>query len=341
MASTPPRSVLSRVSLTSKTFEEARQRYLDETKPDPLIRRQIEGLTLQWLDDDNKNAEQHANEIKRIHQQSLPHKDATAAVTTTDDDGDNALAPWKFSHVLSGRLRIQGEHMVCTLHTECWWRQKDAGANSAADALWYQCRASADFVSLVDDQQEGETNASSAAKDVTAAAKRIKIHQQKMIKRLSADDYIAKLRSKSKGNSVPQLLMEAAIRLDQANLEERVQNSQDIAEGIRRAIFSQADTTLDVLELLVNLPCLPTTSSKIGKSSDTQLALQSSSSSSSSSAVAKLADRAKLRLLEDFMCDACEFEGEDELVSELELGGSDEQQQQQQQHKRFKKVVFS
>ena len=122
-----------------------------------------------------------------------------------------------------------------------------------------------------------------------------------MRKRLEKDDYIKKL---THGRE-PDVCVARIQQSSPIDLEERVDCHEDVGEAIRRAVFSSADSALDVFEVIVNLPCLPT-------------------------AKHALARRAKLRLLEDAMCGACEQEGEDELVSDLDL-------EEEPKHKRSRK----
>jgi len=90
-------------------------------------------------------------------------------------------------------------------------------------------------------------------------------------------------------------------------LEERVNVDEDSLEGIRNAIFSHCDGNLDVLEILLNLPYFPRSPSESLNNPNTPLCT--------------LAERAYLRLLEDAMFDACEKEGEDELLDDLNISG--------------------
>ena len=115
-------------------------------------------------------------------------------------------------------------------------------------------------------------------------------------------------------------------------MEERVNVSDPVAEGLRRALFSQAESSLDLVEILLSLPILPTATSS------------ATATATALSFTCPLANRAKLRLLEDAMLDACEREGEDDLIDDLTISNpppstSSEQplpppQQQQEQDKR-------
>ena len=123
-----------------------------------------------------------------------------------------------------------------------------------------------------------------------------------MIERLKADRLVSRLLSTSK-TTPPLTLCEALIHQSEegsGELEERVNVEDNVLEGIRTAILSQLESNLDVLELLLGLPYLPR-------------------HCTSNVDIAKLANRAYLRLLEDGMFDACEREGEDDLLDDLQI----------------------
>jgi len=89
----------------------------------------------------------------------------------------------------------------------------------------------------------------------------------------------------------------------QHQLEEKVFVNDDGLEAVRRCIFSHGEDTLSVMELLTSLDFFKTPDCPLGH-------------------------RAKLRLLEESMLDACEKEGEEEMLDELAINDatSDEEQ---------------
>lgn len=115
-----------------------------------------------------------------------------------------------------------------------------------------------------------------------------KVIQTKMMKRLFSDDYITKLL----GDEFKPLC-QATVLTTADQLEERVWMDQDLLESIQRSIYSRASSVMDVAELVASFPYL-------GNG-------------------CPLGHRAKLRLLEDAMLDACEREGDDDLIDELSL----------------------
>ena len=96
-------------------------------------------------------------------------------------------------------------------------------------------------------------------------------------------------------------------------LEERVNVHEESLEAIRKAILSHAEGNLDVLELLLSMPYLP----RPGFAGDG--CTDNSDQSTYTKALYSMAERAYLRLLEDAMFDACEKEGEDELLDDLNI----------------------
>jgi hypothetical protein len=185
---------------------------------------------------------------------------------TTDDDLEES---WQ--HVYNGRLvwRSDSNPLVVMLESRCKWTDYE---------LDWECLASARF----------QNHNSSDDK------KQNKIYKR-LVQRFENDDYINKL---LKG---PVVLCEASV-FTKTLLEEKVFSDGDVAEGVKRAVWSSAQEPLDVFELCVQFfPLLPATRFE------------------NISSTTKLADRAQLRLLEDVMYDACETHGEEDLVDDLDI----------------------
>lgn len=213
-------------------FQEALERYVDESKPDLLAKKQVQAYTLEWRQD----------------------------TTDTDANKNNE------NKVQSGSLNIHGQYIIITLDSYCTWTLPDSGT------LDFSLRARAKFAPPL--EMTNKTN---------------RKVQTEMKRRLRQDDYIKPLLESKEGLVV----CEAFIHLQQPDkLEERVRVDENVAEGIRRCIYSQSQGCLSLMELLVSLPYLPSHT---------------------------LGQRAKLRLLEDAMVDACEQEEENELLDELSL----------------------
>jgi len=263
--------------LKSNAFADALHCYIDEEKPDPLQKRQMEAWKLEW------QPQQKMNPV------------------------EGSKLDFEPTNVVSGSLEWTGDHLVVTLKASCYW----VGGNKEQSdgALFFQCWASARFPDIDSDTPKKEAKI-----------------EQKMRERLQNDDYIAKLLRLGKNSKVldastvdqeeeeeeePAMeLCQASVKTGtatDAQLEERVYCNETAAEAIRRAVYSTAPNgPIDVFEFVCSLPLLPTQSTT-------------------------LASRAKLRLLEDAMYDACENEGEEELVQDLKLEQQQQQQQQQEQ----------
>ena len=260
--------------LDSESFIDAIRHYIDQEKPDPLQKRQMEGWKWVWHDarnvQDNTAGRSSSTGVRPRHLDFEP------------------------TNVLMGSLEWMGNIIVVSIKAHCYWsgNERDGGS------LFFQCWAGARFADLSDIRKEANI-------------------QKKMRERLRQDDYISnKIFGIGKrqddeedddgdfGQGLHELC-QVSIKTDNNNsnghsqLEERVFCNEETAEAIRRAVYSTAPNgPIDVFDLVCALPLLPTQ-------------------------LTGLANRAKLRLLEDAMYDACENEGEEEIVHGLKL----EQQQ--------------
>ncbi|KAL3937666.1 MAG: hypothetical protein SGBAC_007267 [Bacillariaceae sp.] len=195
------------------------------------------------------------------------------------------------THVLHGILSITGEYMVVNLNIICAWTFDESSHKHGN--LSYKCCASA-FMLKSETKEKVEEKVKS-----------------KMQKRLKKDAYISKLLISKGGATIAAsdgnwpVFCSAEIRSLPKDLEERVDVSQPIAEAIKRAVWSSAESNLDIVDLVLCFPSLPT----------------SMHASNTFATTTELANRAKLRLLEDAMLDACEQEGEDQILEDLTIDG--------------------
>ncbi|CAB9524176.1 expressed unknown protein [Seminavis robusta] len=271
-------------SLEGTAFQAALERYVDENKPDPLVLQQIQAWEMEWNTDD--------------------------ALTTTSPD-TTSLEPTDW---LQGTLTWKSDYMVAQIDcSSCWNHKKDDDDDDKdknKQGLYFVLKATLRFRTKHDNKHnKDDDNKDKKAND--------KI-RTKMIQRLRQDDYIKKLLSSEEQNDNKdwKMLCEARVSIQQQQqpsstatatttsvveqLEERVDVNDAVAEGLRRALFSASESSLDVIEVLLSLPLLP-------------------GSAHTLSFDCPLADRAKLRLLEDAMFDACEREGEEELIDDLKI----------------------
>lgn len=203
-----------------------------------------------------------------------------AAVT----EGLVQAAPFEPTHFLAGDLIWKGEYVKLKLRVFCTWE-----GTRKNGSIYFVC-----------DVVEGEF---STAPDSSVSEKELKaakhVHQ-KMIGRLQKDDYIKTLiNSKNDRRAV----FEASVSIKgTGELEERVCCEQNTAEAIRRSLFTTAESCLDVFDWIISLPFLPSIAHK-GQVSVTT----------------PLADRVKLRCLEEAACVECDQAEEEELVNELHI----------------------
>ena len=263
------------VEATTDVFQKAIERYLEEMKPDPLAKRQVQAWTLEW-------------------KSRIP-----SSATSVTAAGKESFSFEPTTHALRGMLDIQGEHVVVSIQAECYWNHVPSNTDEVSNdgSLYLSLSAQARFVTKAE-RSRRQPPPSDQPSDKKEAKLQEKI-QGKLLQRLRDDNVLSKLL----GTDL-QLLAEASIKVTTKGkeLEERVHISDEIAEAIRRAIYSSAESSLDIVEVLLFMPFLPTTMHR-----------------SSMSVTTPLADRAKLRLLEDAMFDACEKEGEDELIGDLDI----------------------
>ena len=266
----------------NEAFLAALERYVEENKPDPLVKKQIEGWEMSWKD-----------------QESSENKDL---LSTSDE--------WAFSptDVIQGTLTWKGDYLIAELHTLCCWEPTAKEENSTSNkqvkipakgSFYFSVHANLQFRTKFDKSQHDQPK----SKEEKKSEEKIRA---KMIQRLREDRFIKQLLvdDKSKKSEEGCLLCEATIKAytpegkSEAQFEERVDVIDNVAESLRRAVFSRAESTLDIAEVLLNLPLLP------GSVHDV--------------VSCPMADRAKLRLLEDAMFDECEKQ-DDEIIDELKI----------------------
>ena len=216
--------------------------------------------------------------------------------------GENSFIDCPATNVIQGTLEICGDYVAVTIQMKCVWTN---GKKKEDGRLSYQMDVvSAKFIERKNDNEEEEGK----------AERKIR---KKMISRLSQDSYISKiiaLSTEEKSNNNVLCLAHASIYVntDKFELEERVDVSDTVAETLRRALWSSTKSPLDIVDMILVLPSLPCHNSAAANSS-------SSTTTSSSTCTTRLANRAKLRLLEDAMLDECEKEGEDQLIDDLSI----------------------
>jgi hypothetical protein len=323
------------------------ERYLDEnrTSTDPLSARQMRAWTLQWVPRDE--ADSAAKED--VCNDNGDDDPASAASTATAAAAAATIAR-------SGCLLWKGEHLAVSLHVHCRYGKNELHFSVRASA---SASASPSVPSTTSDEiDEGERkkgdipgpSASSSSKPSNTTIR------SKMLQRLSHDDYVAKIWKASDDDddhdddarrpilceahivAVPEEEEDGAAQAGRhrhASYEERYDTDEGTAEAIRRAVWGASSSdAMDVWEfVLQHLPLLPSGAAAAGAASaDHTMATTNESGAGSTdcktpSTLSLLADRARLRLLEDAMCDACERHGDDGMVNELTIANEDEKEE--------------
>ncbi len=213
-------------------------------------------------------------------------------IASDDKEKATEMAKWSPEHCIKGELEIRGDFVTVTLGMECIWADGEAAKsdkNAEDGRLSFRCRIkSGNLIETKEDEEKAERKI-----------------RKRMMSRLRQDSFISQLwgNGKEKKEESDFVLANASIYLDAAKfeMEERVDVSQNAAEILRRSLWSSTTSTLDIVEVFLALPTLPCRSSDKVETTT------------------RLANRAKLRLLEDAMLDECEKEGEDELIDDLKI----------------------
>lgn len=279
-------------------FQRALERYVDENKPDPLVLKQIEKFEMSWT----------------TTQQEVSGDADNSGSSKLGCPSDLSFTP---TDVIHGVLTWKGDYMCAEIEALCCWAphvKSDSTGNTeiykmpSHGSLYFALRPTLRFRT----KHDKRTGDESKSKEERKADEKIR---SRMIKRLKEDAFIKKLvpdTPKSEQAETEIILCEARVSVNSpendtdtrvSQFEERVDVTDSVAEGLRRGLFSSAESALDVAELLLSLPILPCKAHKIIH--------------------CPLADRAKLRLLEDAMFDACEREGEDEIIDDLKISSQD------------------
>jgi hypothetical protein len=377
---TTPR-VVQRLSLNTDMFYEALKVYIEEYKPDPIAKRQLEGWGMEWTDIDTTTTTTSSSSSSTTFNDS--HNDDDTSVQKKPHTSDDII-------VLNGMLVISGQYVEVAFQMECTWTTYNSNTmsnnnnctatnttttntintttnnNDNSDGeLIYSCQIISARI-LQDEPPKrrrwcNDDGTSSSSKDTNKdddnnngndgrsgnAHKRIR---EKTIQRLCQDSYIVKLLqlkqekasdtismnkidgcdSATAGTRPGKMVLanaEIYVHKSQNVLEERVDVTESVAEALRRALWSSTESSLDIIEVILALPSLPccnsTSSAKGGPSSSSSFTSSSTvttrTATTTTTTTTPLANRAKLRLLEDAMLDACEREGEDQLIEDLEI----------------------
>ena len=284
----------SQMKLSSSQFVDAIARHLDGSKPDPLVKGQINSLHVNW--------EEHAS---------------SGSSGDSDDAADTSSSNYLTSS-FRGTLTLSSEYISIAIHVTCYWKKKLPDGQQQKQSVKNTDGDGDDVISEAKIfQEEFYIKMNACARCCEHKELKSKKLRAGMMSRLQSDHYIKRLfHGDTEGATLCEALIQQNLQTDRNGneLEERVNVEEGTLQGIKNAIFSQCEDNLDVLELLLNMPYLP-------RSSSSSSSLDDDKETMSNQWQCKLADRAYLRLLEDAMFDACEKEGEDELLDDLKLSG--------------------
>lgn len=321
--SEPVKAPLTWIQIQTSDFYDSIQRYIDETKPDPSLRKQFDSWQFDWISSPDYQVVDDEAEITA--EISVALVAGTVAATDTGTTGprlDTRMSPHSG---IGGTLSIfvnQHQFISLALDVLCVWNDH---------FLVFKIHPRVLLLSLSEKvvPTKGTTSPTTLSRrqhgpheaynDKTSD--QIPRTELKLWNRYQNDDYVKKLldpwdrgqlRKRTDIDTViplAPLLCEARIYITEDATEERVLCEETTIEGVRRVVLSSSESSsLDVLEAILYLPFLPEN-------------------------YTKLASRAKLRLLEEAMCNACEQEGEDELVSDLDIDSVDENEDKQPRKK--------
>lgn len=327
--------------ISTAQFHAAIARHIDETKPDPLAKRQLESICLRW----KGNAEEEEGNQRQQQQ----HHHRTSLV-----NGVLTLS----SEYISIVIRVVCEYIIPSTTKACDESapNEDRGTNDRSEDVLKSFDDEFYFQLTVHAKLKSKTSIADEGDDINSTMKKTKEQQHKihklnvgMINRLQSNVSVRRLlllpdmnRCNNNINTVNKsssnidegiILCEALIQRNRTTqscleLEERVNVDESVLDGIRSAIYSHAEDNLDILELLLNMPYLPRIVGGLTFPNSNDLKGQGGEEGEDTNEIPpdttmtiinELAQRAYLRLLEDALFDACEKEGEDELLDDLTI----------------------
>ena len=354
--------------LTTLQFQNAIERHIYASKPDPLLKDQVEKLQVQW---EHKQYGGCGGDGQIQHQPP----DCEQPHPINDTNLGDHTGRW----TVCGTLTLSSEYISVSIHVNCRFNTQNCKTNSQNSTsiqvnrsietstdkqeeitpnynnfdneFYIQLTVSAKLAST--SEHNSSTKMDEKTGDCKDRATKRKLRAG-MIKRLKSDHFVKKLliddgdcdtskvaHSEKRGTDTTMNdcnmtkqglpLCEALIQQNKSSssafssatqgmgtnggyeLEERVNVDENSLEAIRKAILSHAEDNLDVLELLLSMPYLP----RSGLAGDGNM--DNADQSASTKTLQSMAERAYLRLLEDAMFDACEKEGEDDLLDDLNI----------------------
>jgi len=219
--------------------------------------------------------------------------DIDSYVSRDEKENGAEQLSWSPENYVGGMLEICGDYVAVTLEIKCIWADGDAAKDDEIvedGKLHYTCQLkSGKLIKRKDEEEKTDRKI-----------------RKKMLSRLRQDSYITSLLGLQEDNkNHSELCLAQAniyVNAEKFELEERVDVSEVAAETLRRALWPSTTSSLDVVEVILALPSLPCRSTD-GLATNTT----------------RLANRARLRLLEDAMLSECEKEGDEQLIEDLAI----------------------
>ena len=303
---------IQRILLDDDRFTQSLRQYIADEKPDPIQTKQLESWQMTWT---NHHHNDDADGGKK-----------EARSENSDDSSIIPILNFTPTHAISGTLQISNEYMILTFVTNCVWM----GDMPKNGSIRFTCHASA--------RPNNNKNTVSATSDGIEAPsnkkKKDSARHSTMVERLCRDEYIRKIllpTTTDTENDIHvtddrHLFCSASIDIKSNENEERVYCDEAIGEAIRRTVYSSSDSVLDIVDLLFRLPYLPCTSGSTSSSSSNNNSSSTNHPNTDGTdcpavvtTTTKLADRVRLRLLEEATYDVCDNEPDDELVDDLSI----------------------
>lgn len=151
-----------RVTLTTALFDEALVKHLDETKPDQLVRKQLQDLTCDWAEDEDEDFSSTAN--------------------------TNKVGADCESCEIKGTLALHSEYVTLLLRTDCQWIWEGDGTGS----LTFKVDVRARFRT----KSELKRDATEAKVDKKVRAGILKrLKQDDYVQKILKDDFISLLQA--------------------------------------------------------------------------------------------------------------------------------------------------
>ena len=335
--------------ISTAQFHAAITRHIDETKPDPLAKRQLERISLSWKEDEGEGSLALRNQ--RQQQQQNNRTSLVNGVLTLSSEYISivirAVCEFRVSSVSASKTTLPttlSDDKIApkAVGATSLIQSEDVLKSSFDDEFYFQLTVHAKLKSKSLETtiaDENDDNLTMKTKREQQCKMEHRLHLG-MTNRLQSDVSIRRLlllpdidrsdNHTANNNCINSsnidegiTLCEALIQRNRATqsleLEERVNVDESVLEGIRAAIYSHAEDNLDILELLLNMPYLPRIAGGCGFIFPLVSSSFTSDDATTMTIINELAQRAYLRLLEDAMFDACEKEGEDELLDDLTI----------------------